>query len=224
MVYEERLSSMDRNAKEYPPKPVVSQEIQTDTQVTEANSPGVDVSISEQDVAERIHQEKEKLGEMMEDLRLRILELEESRKLRDEEEKLDEEQRQGTPSMADLDEAIEVTSDSIRHLEEKLLGTTQLVNGTQTEESFLDRVDSDVQTDIIHVEEPEKDGNGFKETKERMAMLEMMESLKERIRELESNLKAKDELIHGFKIIRPTHPQDDDHTSIFSELQEALEV
>lgn len=117
----------------------------------------------------------------------------------------------------------QVTSDTIRHLEEKLMGTAKLINGTQTDESFLDRVDSDVQTDIIHMDEPEKDGNDYKEAKERMVMLEMMESLKERIRELESNLKAKDELIHGFKIIRPTHPEDD-HTSIFSELQEALEV
>ncbi len=98
-----------------------------------------------------------------------------------------------------------------------------MINGTQTDESFLDRVDSDVQTDVIHMDEPEKDRDDYKETKERMAMLEMMESLKERIRELESNLKAKDELIHGFKIIRPTHPEDD-HSSIFSELQEALEV
>ncbi len=108
MVYEERLSNVDRSSNENI-KPVMSQEIQTDTQVTEVNSPAVDASISanisEQDVTDRIHHEKEKLGEMMEDLRLRILELEESRKMREDEEMLDEEQR---PSNMDLSETIEV--------------------------------------------------------------------------------------------------------------------
>lgn len=112
MVYEEKLSNVHQGRKEHMKPVVVSQEIQTDTQVTEANSPAVDTSmsanVSEQDVTDRIHQEKEKLGEMMEDLRLRILELEESRKMREEEAILDEEQRQGPSSNMELGDTLEV--------------------------------------------------------------------------------------------------------------------
>lgn len=85
MLYEEKLQQLEGHPVhiEDPVKEVASREIQTDTQVTEANSPEVEGSISEQDVTDRINREKEKLGEMMEDLKQRILELEESRKNRE---------------------------------------------------------------------------------------------------------------------------------------------
>lgn len=120
---------------------------------------------------------------------------------------------------------MQATRDTINVLQERFTATEQLMSATQTDFTFPDRVDVDVQTEsnLMELDEPTKESLFNREKLDRNMLIDTVKKCKDRIQELENNLQAKDELIHGFKIVRPTHP-DDDHSSAFSDLQEALEV
>jgi len=81
-------------------------------------------------------------------------------------------------------------------------------------------VHAQVQTDELDTESPAMEDVSEKFEMERNVLSRLMDELKQRIQELESDLKAKDELLHDCHIVRPSHPEDE-HSS---ELQEALTV
>lgn len=109
MMFEERMRQME--ASQLAPvrmREVFSQEIQTEAVEQETvYSPVLEGNISEQDVTDRINLEKEKLGEMMDDLKLRILELEESRKKRERAVLSEATRDRETPSV-DLNDTLNV--------------------------------------------------------------------------------------------------------------------